>query len=102
MEKIEEDELTAKRELLRTEILDKNYDQNEFIEFCLNKKENGDDLGNWTLSELTEVIKEFINKTKEKNENNSEKTNTSLNQTEGNQEEIKKENIEKMESMNVK
>ena len=99
MEKIEEDELTAKRELLRTEILDKNYDQNEFIEFCLNKKENGDDLGNWTLSELTEIIKEFINKTKEKNENNSEKTNIISSE---NQEEIKKENIEKMESMNVK
>ena len=106
MEKIEEDELTAKRELLRTEILDKNYDQNQFIDFCLNKKENGDDINIWTLDELKEVIQEFTSKIKEENSQNTQTENktiiSSINNNSENQEEIKKENIEKMESMNVK
>ena len=66
MQNNEEDEFDIKKELLRTEILDKNYDQNKFIEFCISKKENGDDLSNWTLDELKEIIKEFIKQNERK------------------------------------
>ena len=57
---IEEDEISKKQNLLNMEIVDKNYDQNEFINFCLSKKENGDDLNSWTYDELLGVVHEFI------------------------------------------
>ena len=53
-------DIDSKKDLLKKEILDNNYDQNKFIEFCISKKENGDDLSQWTLEELQEIIKEFI------------------------------------------
>lgn len=60
-----QDELNQKKNLLKTEILDKNYDQDKFIQFCTTKKENGDDMNNWTLSELHTVIAEFVKAQKE-------------------------------------
>ena len=54
-----EEEIQQKQQLLQTEIIDKNYDKTSFINFCLSKKENGDDLSNWTISELQGIIKEF-------------------------------------------
>ena len=40
------EEIQAKQSLLQTEIIEKNYDKTAFINFCLSKKENGDDLNN--------------------------------------------------------
>ena len=57
---MEDSEIQAKQTLLQSEIIEKNYDKTAFINFCLSKKENGDDLNNWTLDELTEIVKEFI------------------------------------------
>ena len=56
-----DEEIQAKQTLLQTEIIEKNYDKTAFINFCLSKKENGDDLNNWTLEELTEIVREFVN-----------------------------------------
>ena len=56
-----EEETQSKQTLLQTEIIEKNYDKTAFINFCLSKKENGDDLNNWTLAELTDIVKEFVN-----------------------------------------
>ena len=55
-------DLEEKKTLLQTEILDKNYDQVKFVEFCLSKKPNGDDLTTWSLEELKNTIQEFISK----------------------------------------
>ena len=55
-----EQEIQAKQALLQSEIIDKNLDKGSFINFCLSKKENGDDLNNWTLQELEEIVKEFV------------------------------------------
>ena len=52
-------EIDEKKDLLKREILDNDYDQNKFIEFCTSKKENGDDLSQWTLEELKEIIQQF-------------------------------------------
>jgi len=52
-------EIDEKKDLLKKEILDNDYDQNKFIEFCTSKKENGDDLSQWTLEELKEIIQQF-------------------------------------------
>ena len=61
MEQNEKD-LEEKKNLLQTEILDKNYDQIKFVEYCLSKKPNGDDLTIWSLDELKTTIQEFIAK----------------------------------------
>ena len=53
-------EIQAKQELLQREIIQRNLDKGSFINFCLSKKENGDDLNNWTFAELEEIVKEFV------------------------------------------
>ena len=97
------DEIQAKQTLLQTEIIEKNYDKTAFINFCLSKKENGDDLNNWTLDELTEIVKEFVttqNQAQAENEPKAEEP-SSQPQKEGEVQEIKKEDIEKMEKFNA-
>ena len=53
-------DLEEKKSLLQAEILDKNYDQMKFVQFCLSKKPNGDDLTIWTLDELKATVQEFV------------------------------------------
>lgn len=67
-----------KQEILKKEIIDKNLDKDAFLDFCIQKKENGDDLDNWTLEELKETIDEFSksdvqNKLNEKNDKKKKK-----------------------------
>ena len=52
----EEEEIKRKQEFLRKEILDKDYDQSAFVEFCVSIKEKGDDLASWTFEELESII----------------------------------------------
>ena len=90
------EEFSRKQSLLQTEILEKNYDRTAFINFCMSKKENGDDLNNWTYEELTQIIQEFVKFHNQEN-NNEIKENT--NHT--GEEELKTENLEKMEKFNA-
>jgi len=56
-----EQDIETKQNLIKSTIIDKNYDKNAFFNFCMNKKkEGGDDLANWTIEELNSVINEFI------------------------------------------
>ena len=55
-----QDQLILKQELLKSEIVAKNYDGNKFLQFCIDKRENGDDMNNWTLKELKQCVEEFI------------------------------------------
>lgn len=69
---------TKKQELLKKEIIDKNLDKDSFLDFCMQKKENGDDLDNWTIEELKETINEFSkienqNKINQKNDKKKQK-----------------------------
>ena len=97
------DEIQAKQTLLQSEIIEKNYDKTAFINFCLSKKENGDDLNNWTLDELTQIVQEFVST------QNQASAQTELKieepkyegQKEGEGQEIKKEDIEKMEKFSA-
>ena len=57
-----DDEKVSKQKLLKSEIIDNSYDQSEFIEFCMQKKKDGDDLDNWSYEELKMIIKEFTSK----------------------------------------
>ena len=50
-----------KQNFLRENILEKGYDTNMFVEFLINKKgEGGADVGNWSMSDLQIVVREFI------------------------------------------
>jgi len=55
------DEIEKKQIYLREEIIEKNYDTTAFINFCLSKKEKGDDINEWSLEELKEIVNEFQN-----------------------------------------
>ena len=90
------DEIQAKQTLLQTEIIEKNYDKTAFINFCLSKKENGDDLNNWTTEELTEIVREFVNSQNQ----TAASSDTTKGDGKGDQE-IKKEDIEKIEKFNA-
>lgn len=54
--------IEEKQKYLREEIMNKNYDMEEFSEFMNQYKENGLDIANWTLAELKEAVSKFINK----------------------------------------
>ena len=88
-------EILAKQQLLQTEIIEKNYDKGAFINFCLSKRENGDDLNNWTLSELESIVKEFVST----QTSTEQPPNEEQKEKEG--EEVNKENLEKMEKFNA-
>ena len=90
------DDFSKKQNLLQTEIIEKNYDKTAFINFCMSKKDNGDDLNNWTYEELTQIVKEFVKFHNQ--ENNEIKQDNNI---QGGEEELKTENLEKMEKFNA-
>ena len=55
----DDNQISLKQEIIKAEILDKNYDKDKFLSFILSKKEHGDDLSKWTLLELNNAIVEF-------------------------------------------
>ena len=55
-----QDQLYLKQELLKKEIIAKEYDGQKFLEYCVNLKENGDDMNNWTYDELKSVVENFV------------------------------------------
>ena len=95
----EGEDIQEKQILLQTEIIEKNYDKTAFINFCLSKKENGDDLNNWTLNELKEIVSEFVS-TQTQAESKHEEPQAQETKT-GEGQEIKKEDIEKIEKFNA-
>ena len=102
-----EDQLVKKQELLKKEIVSKDYEPNKFLQFCLYQKENGDDMNNWTYDELKQCVERFIEgeeseklkkEKSEKNnlENNKEKdviiiSNGNQNETKGESNDTNKE-----------
>ena len=53
--------IEEKQNFLRENILDKNYDVNQFIEFLIDKKgEGGADVSVWSMKDLQIVVQEFI------------------------------------------
>ena len=56
--------INQKQQYLRDEIMNKNYDIDEFSEFMSQYKENGLDLINWTFDELKDAVYKFKNKNK--------------------------------------
>ena len=57
---LREDELNKKKELLQREIVDGNYNKDQFIDYCLALKPYGDDLSQWSYEELKSAVNSFI------------------------------------------
>ena len=77
-----------KEELIKEEIINKNYDKDLFFKFISEKKENGSDLNNWSILELNLQISNFINlksndsqQTNNINEEENNKAKNSLSET---------------------
>ena len=60
MEETNDDIMKLKQDLLKTEIIEKNYDKEKFLDYCISKKENGDDLSSWSYDGLKKTVSEFI------------------------------------------
>ena len=73
-----QDQLSLKQELLKNEIIAKNYDGQQFLEYCINLKENGDDMNNWTYEELKLVVENFKADYNHKKEKSKEPTNKEI------------------------
>ena len=63
-EKIEnedqDEELELKRNLLQKEIVEGNYNKEQFIDYCLALKPYGDDISQWRYDELKATVDSFI------------------------------------------
>ena len=83
-----EDDLDKKQQYLRTEILDKGYDPKEFNDYiCSVRNEENIDLNNWTLEELSQVVKSFVEESQNKENQNEQKEqeNNQIENTEKNE-----------------
>ena len=72
---MEEEDIYTKQQYLRTEILDKGYDAQDFNDYmCHIRNEENIDLNNWTLQEIKNVVNSFkeMLKSKEAEENENE------------------------------
>ena len=56
---LEYNDRESKINFLKQEIINKNYSQLDFINFCISKKNNGDNIDNWTLEELFSLVQDF-------------------------------------------
>ena len=60
-------DLIEKQNLIKATIINNNYDKNLFFSYCMNREgSKGDDLSNWSIEELKEVINSFIKEQEEK------------------------------------
>ena len=94
-----QDQLHLKQELLKEEIVAKNYDGQKFLEYCMSLKENGDDMNNWKLDELKSVVENFKAEYEEKKEKEKiqEKKETPEEKKETNEENIEEEKLDEKE-----
>ena len=88
-----QDQLSLKQELLKNEIIAKNYDGQKFLEYCINLKENGDDMNNWTYEELKLVVENFKADYDHKKEKSKEQTTKEITH-ENNDKKINEDDIE--------
>ena len=69
----QDEELHLKQSFLKSEIIDKNIDQDKFLDYCMKVKENGDDINSWTFDELKRCVEDFNEILKKESEQGKEK-----------------------------
>ena len=98
---VQDEELELKRNLLQKEIVEGNYNKEQFIDYCLALKPYGDDISQWTYEELKSTVNSFISyhkqeEIKEKQEEQIKKENQiQINQVENQINQINNYFIEK-------
>ena len=55
----EEQEREVKQAYMKEHIMEQEYDMGQFASFICSKKLGGDDVDNWTLKELKNLVNEF-------------------------------------------
>lgn len=55
----QESNVFLKEKVIQEEIVNKNYNKAEFIAFLADKRPNGDDIQQWSIAELNDLILEF-------------------------------------------
>ena len=95
------DNIEEKQTLLRTEIINKGYDGDDFLDYLSNLKEGEIDLKNWNINELTIAVKKYQKKIDDKKENEN-KPEISLIDIEINGNEQKTKNEEKKEKEKIR
>ena len=95
------DNIEEKQTLLRTEIINKGYDGDDFLDYLSNLKEGEIDLKNWDINELTIAVKKYQKKIDDKKENEN-KPEISLIDIEINGNEQKTKNEEKKEKEKIR
>ena len=86
---MEDNSIQQKQQLLQTQIIDRNLNRDNFVRFCLQKRENGDDLNIWSVEELESVINEFV------------KQEEASNPKQANSEDVKTDSINNLEACDV-
>ena len=56
---MQEDATRRKQVFLRESILEKGYDSVDFIDYISRERENGDDIDNWSISSLEEIVNKY-------------------------------------------
>ena len=100
---MEINDIEYKQNYLRTEIIEKQYDPEEFSKFLSEEKgETGLDLNNWTFEELKNAVSKFktIKENLKKNEINQKEENKENENEIINSEMIKTNTIERKEFIN--
>ena len=54
-------DIERKQNYLKEQIVDKGYDQQKFLDYCMEKNANADDLGAWNFDDLKKIVEEFQN-----------------------------------------
>ena len=85
--------LKLKEELLKEELEKQNYEKELFLKFISEKRENGSDLNNWSIYELTNEILSYKNN---KNQESKDNNNSNINK-----EEINKPKVSLSETLNI-
>ena len=104
---VQDEELELKRNLLQKEIVEGNYNKEQFIDYCLALKPYGDDISQWTYEELKSTVNSFISyhkqeEIKEKQEEQIKKENQiQINQVENQINQINNYFIEKNDINNT-
>ena len=71
-ENTNDSQLKLKEDIIKEEIEKKNYNKNKFLQYLLDKKENGNKLENWSLIELNFEIANYVNSINNNNKNSLE------------------------------
>jgi hypothetical protein len=55
-----ENDLEIKKKIMELKIIKKNYNKEQFLDFCKAKRIDGNNLNRWTISEFQQIVDEYL------------------------------------------